>query len=94
MGTLGGNASQTRPFEKDGSFLLGFIMELRKTCPYESKLLTSNQFFLLAWFTKLEFIALKEKGSTNEVSIYFFWRDTDKIKSVKHGRHEVSGFWR
>ena len=43
---------------------------------------------------KWEFIALKEKGSTNEVSIYFFWRDTDKIKSVKHGRHEVSGFWR
>ena len=43
---------------------------------------------------RLEFIALKGKGSTNEVSIYFFWRDTDKIKSAKHGRHEVSGFWR
>ena len=41
-----------------------------------------------------EFIALKEKGSTNAVSIYFFWRDTDKIKSAKHDRHEVTGFWR
>ena len=36
----------------------------------------------------------KKKGSTNAVSIYFFWRDTDKIKSAKHDRHEVTGFWR
>ena len=39
-----------------------------------------------------EFIALKEKVSTNEVIIYFFWRDTDKIKSAKHGRHIVLDF--
>ena len=37
-----------------------------------------------------ELIELKEKVSTNEVSIYFFWRDTDKIKSAKHDRHEVA----
>ena len=43
---------------------------------------------------KLGFIALKEKGSKNDVSIYFFWRDTDKIISAKHDRHEVVGFWR
>ena len=48
----------------------------------------------MALLDKLEFIALKEKGSTNEVSIYFFWRDTDKIRSAKHDRHEVAGFWR
>ena len=45
-------------------------------------------------FDKLEFNVRKEKGSTNEVSIYFFWRDTDKIISAKHDRHEVAGFWR
>ena len=43
---------------------------------------------------KLEFIALKGKGSTNEVSIYFSWRDTDKIISAKHDRREAAGFWR
>ena len=43
---------------------------------------------------KSEFIALKGKGSTNEVSIFFYWRDTDKIRSAKHDRHEVAGFWR
>ena len=31
---------------------------------------------------KFGFIALKGKGSTNEVSIYFSWRDTDKISST------------
>lgn len=49
---------------------------------------------MLKELDKSEFITLKEKGSTNEVSIFFFWCDTDKIKSAKHGRHEVSGFWR
>ena len=43
---------------------------------------------------KIEFIALKGKGSTNEVSIYFSWRDTDKIISAKHDRREAAGFWR
>ena len=45
-------------------------------------------------FDKLEFIALKEKGSDCVADIYFFWRDTDKIISAKHDRHEVAGFWR
>ena len=43
---------------------------------------------------KLEIIARKEKESGCEADIYFFWRDTDKIKSAKHDRHEVAGFWR
>ena len=43
---------------------------------------------------KFEFIALKGKESTNEVSIYFSWRDTDKIISAKHDRREAAGFWR
>jgi hypothetical protein len=49
---------------------------------------------ILKQFDKLEFIALKEKGSGCEADIYFFWRDTDKIVSAKHDRHEVAGFWR
>ena len=43
---------------------------------------------------EFEFIALKGKGSGCEAGIYFSWRDTDKIKSAKHDRHEVAGFWR
>ena len=43
---------------------------------------------------KLEFIALKGKGSVCGADIYFSWRDTDKIISAKHDRHEVAGFWR
>ena len=43
---------------------------------------------------KSEFIALKEKGSGCVADIYFFWRDTDKIISAKHDRHEVAEFWR
>ena len=29
-----------------------------------------------------------------EVSIYFSWRDTDKIKSAKHDKRKAAGFWR
>lgn len=47
MGTLGGNASQTRPFDKDGSFFVRFNNSTAKTCPYLSKLLTSNRFITL-----------------------------------------------
>jgi len=46
------------------------------------------------YLNKMEFIALKEKGSACKAGIYFFWRDTDKIKSAKHGRREATGFWR
>jgi len=42
----------------------------------------------------LNFIALKGKGSDCEAGIFFFWRDTDKIKSAEHGRREAAGFWR
>ena len=42
----------------------------------------------------LEFIALKGKGSDCEAGIYFSWRDTDKIRSAKHGRRKAAGFWR
>ncbi len=42
----------------------------------------------------LKFIVLKEKGSDCEAGIFFFWHDTDKIRSAKHDRHEVAGFWR
>ena len=42
----------------------------------------------------VQFIALIGKGSTCEASIYFSWRDTDKIRSAKHDRREADGFWR
>ncbi len=32
-----------------------------------------------------------EKGSTNKVSIYFFWCDTDKIKSV--AARQIQSIW-
>lgn len=35
---------------------------------------------------RFEFIALKEKESTNAVSIFFFRRDTDKIISLNRLR--------
>ena len=48
----------------------------------------------MAQLDKLEVIARKKKGSGCEADIYFFERDTDKIRSAKHDRHEVAGFWR
>ena len=53
-----------------------------------------RKFQFVKLLDKLEFIALKRKGSDCEAGNYFSWRDTDKIISAKHDRHEVAGFWR
>gem|GEM_PF-5247853 len=41
-------------------------------------------------------IALMGKGSTSEASIYFSWRNPDRIiSSAKHyDRRKADGFWR
>ena len=41
-----------------------------------------------------EFDVLEVKGSTNEVSIYFYRHITDRIRSAKHDSCIAAGFWK
>ena len=43
---------------------------------------------------KCEFEVLEVKGSTNEVSIYFYRHITDRIRSAKHDSCIAAGFWK
>ena len=50
--------------------------------------------FAVSEHCKCEFDVLEVKGSTNEVSIYFYRHITDRIRSAKHDSCIAAGFWK